>query len=81
MTAQEKWARLRRPTCVEDYGLSMSQAEMRRVPELRHVLARIKAEERRQRKIDRMVTEAMEMAAQGCDGVIREFFEEVMAGA
>lgn len=33
MTPAEKWQRLTNPTCVEDYGLSMSIDEIRQVPE------------------------------------------------
>jgi len=33
LTPQEKWARLKNPTCADDYGLSMTWKEVCAVPE------------------------------------------------
>ena len=33
MTPQEKWDRMNNPTCLEDYGLSMTESEALQVPE------------------------------------------------
>ena len=42
MTAKEKWDRLNNPTCIEDYGLSMTESEIRQVPEGRAFLLELK---------------------------------------
>ena len=33
LTPQEKWARIKSPTCIDDYGLSMTREEVCAVPE------------------------------------------------
>lgn len=39
MTPQEKWQRIKSPTCAEDYGLNLTLDEMREVPELASLVA------------------------------------------
>ena len=39
MTPQEKWQRIKCPTCAEDYGLNLTLDEMREVPELESLVA------------------------------------------
>jgi hypothetical protein len=36
LTPQEKWDRLKNPTCADDYGLLMTPEEVRAVPEAEH---------------------------------------------
>jgi len=46
---KEKWDRLNNPTCVEDYGLSLSREELAQFPEGHAIINRVD-ELRRERK-------------------------------
>lgn len=45
-TPTEKWARLQNPKCLEDYGLSLTQEDLRQFPEGRRLLAEVRSVQR-----------------------------------
>ena len=52
MTPQEKWARIKNPTCADDYGLDLTLDEMREVPELAPLVALIEEARREVEKVE-----------------------------
>jgi len=55
MTGAEKWQRMHDPQCAADYGLSVTEAEMRTFPVGRAILAQIKRGVRDARRECRMM--------------------------
>ena len=79
MTPQEKWARIKNPTCADDYGLGLTLDEMREVPELAPLVALIEEARREVEKVEeyRLLAEAV---GKDVGEVIDRMRREILAG-
>lgn len=60
--ARDKWNRMNNPKALEDYGLSLSEAEMRMFPQGREVLCDVVRYARNKNKMGKLVKAMVEMA-------------------
>lgn len=60
MTPKEKWDRLNNPTCLEDYGLSLSRDELIQFPEGRAIVEHLDFIAKQRSDIDSLINSIIE---------------------
>ena len=70
MTPEEKWARLNNPTCADDYGLSISETELRTFLEGREILLNLRKIERKRGRTSRLMSALGKSMGERIDGLV-----------
>ena len=68
---EQKFNRLMNPTCLEDYGLILTESELRRFPEGREILLDIKKRQHTARVVDKKVSKFIKYFNEKTDSLIR----------
>lgn len=74
MTPKEKWDRLNNPTCLADYGLSLSRDELMQFPEGRAIAEEIDAIRKERERTAKM----FEALNKNMGIVIRKAFDDII---